>query len=96
MLLAEIEDAPSLAGYAPLYAAKGDFLMRLQRMVEARAAFERAAGFSDNAVERAFLMGRVGECREPSHQIQEASGDLPTSSASDIHCGISSGTARPI
>lgn len=76
-LLAEIEDEPSLAGYAPLYAAKGDFLMRLQRMAEARAAFERAAGFSENAVERAFLLGRAAECREPSHQIQEASGDLP-------------------
>ncbi len=76
-LLAEIEDEPSLAGFAPLYAANADFLMRLGRMAEAQAAFERAAGFSDNAVERAFLLGRVAECREPSHQIQEASGDLP-------------------
>ena len=76
-LLTEIEAEPQLADYLPLYAAKGDFLMRLKRMAEARVEFERAAGFSDNAVERAFLLGRVAECREPSHQIREASGDLP-------------------
>ena len=62
MLLAEIEDAPQRAAHPPFHAAKGDFLMRLQRMAEAREAFERAAGLSDNAVERAFLMGRVEEC----------------------------------
>ena len=33
-----------------------------QRMAEAREAFEWAAGFSENAVERAFLLGRVAEC----------------------------------
>ena len=76
-LLTEIEAEPQLADYLPLYAAKGDFLMRLQRMAEAREAFERAASISDNAAERAFLLGRVAECREPSHQIREASGDLP-------------------
>ncbi|THV25880.1 RNA polymerase sigma factor [Peteryoungia ipomoeae] len=73
-LLAEIEAEPSLAGYGPLHAAKGDSLMRLGRMEEARAAFERAAAFSGNAMERAFLMGRVAECDadlgviEPGHQ----------------------------
>jgi RNA polymerase sigma factor (sigma-70 family) len=61
-LLAEIEAERSLASYAPLYAAKGDFLMRLGRMAEARAAFDRAASLSDNAVERAFLMGRSEAC----------------------------------
>lgn len=61
-LLAEIAAEPQLADYLPLYAAKGDFLFRLGRMTEAQAAFERAAGLSDNAVERAFLLGRVAEC----------------------------------
>jgi RNA polymerase sigma factor (sigma-70 family) len=61
-LLAEIEDAPQLVGYAPLYAAKGDFLFRLGRMAEARAAFERAAMISGNDAERAFLMRRTVDC----------------------------------
>jgi RNA polymerase sigma factor (sigma-70 family) len=61
-LLAEIEAEPQLADYLPLHAAKGDFLFRLGRMTEARAGFERAASLSDNAVERAFLMGRVANC----------------------------------
>lgn len=61
-LLAEIEAEPQLADYLPLYAAKGDFLFRLGRKAEARAAYDRAASLSDNAVERAFLMGRVADC----------------------------------
>jgi RNA polymerase sigma factor (sigma-70 family) len=61
-LLAEIEAEPQIADYLPLYAAKGDFLFRLGRKAEARAAFERAASLGDNAVERAFLMGRVADC----------------------------------
>ncbi|PYB71520.1 RNA polymerase subunit sigma-24 [Rhizobium wuzhouense] len=61
-LLEEIEEEQSLAGYAPLPAAKGDFLMRSGRMAEARAAFARAAGLSGNAAERAFLMSRAEAC----------------------------------
>lgn len=61
-LLAEIEAEPQLADYLPLYAAKGDFLFRLGRRSEAQAAFERAAGLSDNAVERAFLQNRATTC----------------------------------
>jgi RNA polymerase sigma factor (sigma-70 family) len=63
VLLAEIEAEPQLAGYAALYAAKGDFLMRLGRMSEARVEFERAAELSDNAVERAFLITKASEFR---------------------------------
>lgn len=65
-LLAEIEAEPQLADYLPLYAAKGDFLLRLGRKAEAQAAFQRAASLSDNATERAFLMGRVADCSVPS------------------------------
>lgn len=61
-LLAEIEAEPQLSDYLPLHAAKGDFLFRLGRKAEAGAAFQRAANLSDNAVERAFLMGRVADC----------------------------------
>lgn len=61
-LLEAIEEEPQLSDYLPLHAAKGDFLFRLGRKAEAQAAFERAASLSDNAVERAFLMGRVADC----------------------------------
>lgn len=64
VLLAEIEAEPQLAGYAALYAAKGDFLMRLGRMSEARVAFQRAAELSGNETERSFLIGRVRCCAE--------------------------------
>ncbi|MDM7982672.1 MAG: sigma-70 family RNA polymerase sigma factor [Rhizobium sp.] len=64
VLLAEIEAEPQLAGYAALYAAKGDFLMRLGRMSEARMEFQRAAELSGNETERSFLMGRVRCCAE--------------------------------
>jgi RNA polymerase sigma factor (sigma-70 family) len=61
-LLAEIEAAPALRGYAPLPAAKGDFLLRAGRRREARGEFERAAALTRNAGERAFLLGRAAAC----------------------------------
>jgi RNA polymerase sigma factor (sigma-70 family) len=61
-LLAQIEEEPQLAGYPPLHAAKGDFLMRLSRNEEARAEFTQAAALSGNATERAFLLQRAEEC----------------------------------
>jgi predicted RNA polymerase sigma factor len=51
-----------LAGYAPLPAARGDFLLRAGRAEEARGAFLRAAELSRNARERAFLLGRAAAC----------------------------------
>jgi RNA polymerase sigma factor (sigma-70 family) len=60
-LLEEI--APdALPRYAPLPAAKGDFLFRAGRKREARAEFERAAGLTRNGRERAFLIGRAASC----------------------------------
>lgn len=61
-LLDEIEQAGALRNYAPLPAAKGDFLLRAGRRDEAKAAFERAAALSRNERERAFLMGRSAAC----------------------------------
>jgi RNA polymerase sigma factor (sigma-70 family) len=61
-LLAGIEAEPALGGYAPLPAAKGDFLLRARRPREARLAFERAAALSRNARERAYLLARAAAC----------------------------------
>lgn len=58
-LLAELEEVPALRGYAPLPAARGDFLLRAGRRDEARRAFEEAASLSANERERAFLLGRA-------------------------------------
>ena len=60
-LLNEI-DGDALRGYAPLPAARGDFLFRAGRLAEARAAFEAAAGLTRNARERAFLLARAAAC----------------------------------
>jgi RNA polymerase sigma factor (sigma-70 family) len=61
-LLEEIADAPALKAYAPLPAARGDFLLRAGRAPEARAAFEEAAAMTRNEGERAFLLGRAAGC----------------------------------
>ncbi len=61
-LLAEIEAVDALQGYAPLPAAKGDFLLRAGRRDEARTAFERAADLSRNGREKAFLLSRAAAC----------------------------------
>lgn len=61
-LLAEIEGSPVLANYAPLPAAKGDFLLRAGRPAEARACFESAAALTANETEKAFLLRRAAGC----------------------------------
>ncbi|GGI97978.1 RNA polymerase sigma factor [Neoroseomonas lacus] len=61
-LLAAIEAEGSLRDYAPLPAAKGDFLFRAGRFAEARASFSRAAGLTRNARERAYLEQRAAAC----------------------------------
>jgi RNA polymerase sigma factor (sigma-70 family) len=61
-LLGEIDRAEALRDYAPLPAAKGDFLFRAGRLAEARAAFERAAALSRNTSERALLLDRAAAC----------------------------------
>jgi predicted RNA polymerase sigma factor len=61
-LVDEIADADALRNYAPLPAARGDFLLRAGRPTEARAEFERAAGFTQNTREKAFLLQRAAAC----------------------------------
>ena len=61
-LVDEIAQAAALRNYAPLPAARGDFLFRAGRLAEARVQFERAASFTRNAREKAFLLERAAAC----------------------------------
>ncbi len=70
----EIVDAlasePSLKGYHLLPSVRGDFLFKLGRFKEACEEFKRAASLTNNAQERALLLGRASECvsgTEESH-----------------------------
>lgn len=58
-LLEGLASEPSLLGYHLLPAVRGDLLDKLGRRDEARAEFERAAGLTKNARERALLLGRA-------------------------------------
>ena len=61
-LVDEIGDAAALRDYAPLPAARGDFLFRAGRLDEARSAFNAAATLTRNAREKAFLLARADAC----------------------------------
>jgi RNA polymerase sigma factor (sigma-70 family) len=61
-LVDEIADAAALRHYAPLPAAKGDFLFRAGRLAEARSEFEAAAALTRNLREKAFLLARAAAC----------------------------------
>jgi predicted RNA polymerase sigma factor len=61
-LLDEISGAAALRTYAPLPAARGDFLFRAGRLAEARTEFEAAARLTRNAREADFLLARAGAC----------------------------------
>jgi len=61
-LVDAIADEAMLRSYAPLPAARGDFLLRAGRNAEAKAAFEAAAALAGNARERDFLLARAASC----------------------------------
>ena len=61
-LLDEIAGDPALRHYAPLPAARGDFLFRAGRRAEARLEFEAAARLTRNAREADFLLARAQAC----------------------------------
>jgi RNA polymerase sigma factor (sigma-70 family) len=63
-LVDAIAGAGALSDYAPLPAARGDFLFRAGRFAEARSEFEAAAGLTRNAREAAFLQARADACGE--------------------------------
>ena len=53
---------PSLKSYHLLPAVRGDFLVKLGRLDEARAELERAASLTQNARERGLLLERAAAC----------------------------------
>ncbi|MFD0617034.1 RNA polymerase sigma factor [Paenibacillus sp. GCM10027629] len=53
---------PSLKGYHLLPSVRGDLLVKLGRLDEARVEFERAASMTRNAKEQELLRGRAAEC----------------------------------
>jgi predicted RNA polymerase sigma factor len=61
-LVNELDQAAALRNYAPLSAAKGDFLFRAGRLAEARVHFERAAALTRNEREKAFLLRQAAAC----------------------------------
>jgi predicted RNA polymerase sigma factor len=61
-LIDEIADNAALRNYAPLPAARGDFLFRAGRLAEARSEFEAAARLTRNVREAAFLLARAQAC----------------------------------
>jgi RNA polymerase sigma factor (sigma-70 family) len=60
-LLDAIADG-ALRDYAPLPAARGDFLFRAGRLAEARGEFTAAARLTRNGREAAFLLARAAAC----------------------------------
>jgi RNA polymerase sigma-70 factor (ECF subfamily) len=59
--LEALRDEPQLAGYSYLPSARADFLRRLGRAGEARAAYRDALSLAGNEVERDFLTRRMGD-----------------------------------
>ena len=62
-LVDALASEPALAGYHHLPAVRGDLLFKLDRLTEARAELERAAGLTRNARERDLLLERAARCR---------------------------------
>jgi RNA polymerase sigma factor (sigma-70 family) len=56
---------PALRGYHLLPTVRGDLLLKLGRLDEARAEFERAAGLTRNGRERELLLRRAQACGGP-------------------------------
>ena len=61
-LVDSLADEPALRGYHLLPSVRGDVLMRLGRVAEARNEFERAADLCDNERERELLLSRAIAC----------------------------------
>jgi RNA polymerase sigma factor (sigma-70 family) len=62
-ILDTIADAPALRSYHLLPSVRGDFLVKLGRLAEARLEFERAAGLTRNERERILLLDRAAACQ---------------------------------
>lgn len=60
-LVDAVAAAPALAGYHLLPSVRGDLLLKLGRLEEARAELERAASLTRNERERTLLLARAAE-----------------------------------
>jgi len=56
---------PALQGYHLLPSVRGDLLVKLGRLEEARHEFQRAATLTRNAREQELLLGRAAACEKP-------------------------------
>ena len=61
-ILDAVADAPALQTYHLLPSVRGDFLVKLGRLNEAREEFERAASMTRNERERMLLLDRAAAC----------------------------------
>ena len=61
-LVDSLADEPALRGYHLLPGVRGDVLLRLGRLAEARGEFERAADLCENERERELLLSRAVAC----------------------------------
>jgi len=61
-LVDSLAEEPALRGYHLLPSVRGDILVRLGRLAEAREEFERAAGLCENERERELLLSRAVAC----------------------------------
>ncbi|MHB1058365.1 MAG: RNA polymerase sigma factor [Rhodanobacter sp.] len=61
-LVDTLRDEPTLANYHLLPTVRGDLLVKLDRLAEAQAEFERAAGMTRNVRERELLLERARVC----------------------------------
>lgn len=64
-VLDAIATDPYLVGYSYFASARADFLRRLSRVDEARAAYEEALALAENEVERTYLERRLKELAAP-------------------------------
>lgn len=64
-LVDALVDDGALDGYHLLPSVRGDLLLKLGRLAEARAELERAAGMTQNARERRLLLDRAAACGGP-------------------------------
>jgi predicted RNA polymerase sigma factor len=63
-LVDALRDEPALANYHLLPGVRGDLLIKLGRLDEARVELERAAALTRNARERTLLLARAATCRQ--------------------------------
>jgi RNA polymerase sigma factor (sigma-70 family) len=65
-LIDRIAQDPALIGYHLLPSVRGDLLVKLGRLDEARTEFQRAAKLTQNERERTFLLDRARSCEKKS------------------------------